>query len=487
MRSLYAAVSGLKSHQTKMDIIGNNIANVNTIAYKGARVQFKEVFNQTLKGATGAEDGKGGSNAMQVGLGIDIASVDTMFTVGAIERTDNPTDVMIGGEGFFMVSDDQSFNNRYYTRAGNFTIDDNGNMLASGGFKVLGYRVQDGTIGPDAKLKETIEGLVISKATVFPAKCTGSVGTEDEDTSKEKDVTFEGNINVNTGLSANITETEDGGYLLSKSDVVARQTTFTVYDEMGGEHTIKMTISRKFKDGVATQNAEDDSLYDVTTNNINELYDSNKWVIEVESMDDLGGTMATKDGEPVILEFENGKIKTGDMTNIEIMPSDDGNGYFPNGARGFNFNLSFTDENGNPKVTQSANESSVTAASIAGYKQGSLDDFSIGENGDIVGNFTNGKKSILGKIALAKFKNPSGLEKKGSNLYIDTANSGIAIIGTPASNGFGPTVGGALEMSNVDLAREFTNMIQTQRGFQANSRIINTTDQMLEELINLKR
>ncbi|AHM56656.1 flagellar hook protein FlgE [Peptoclostridium acidaminophilum DSM 3953] len=487
MRSLYAAVSGLKSHQTKMDIIGNNIANVNTIAYKGARVQFKEVFNQTLKGATGAEDGKGGSNAMQVGLGIDVAAVDTMFTVGAIERTDNPTDVMIGGEGFFMVSDDPSFNNKYYTRAGNFTIDDRGNMLASGGFKVLGYRVAEGTIGPDAKLKETIESLVISKATVFPAKCTGSVGTEDADISKEKDVTFEGNINVNTGLNANITKIDDANFQISKSDITARQTTFTVYDEMGGEHTIKMTISRKFKDGVATPNAEDDSLYDVTTNSINELYDSNKWVIEVESMDGLGGTMATKDGEPVILEFENGKIVSGGMTNIEIMPSEDGTGYFPNGARGFNFNLSFTDENGNAKVTQSANESSVTAASIAGYKQGSLDDFSIGENGDIVGNFTNGKKSILGKIALAKFKNPSGLEKKGSNLYMDTANSGISIIGTPGSNGFGPTVGGALEMSNVDLAREFTNMIQTQRGFQANSRIINTTDQMLEELINLKR
>lgn len=484
MRSLYAAVSGLKSHQTKMDIIGNNIANVNTIAYKGARVQFKEVFNQTLKGATGAEDGKGGSNAMQVGLGIDVAAVDTMFTVGAIERTDNPTDVMIGGEGFFMVSDDPSFNNKYYTRAGNFTIDDKGNMLASGGFKVLGYRVQDGTIGPDAKLKETIESLIISKATVFPAKCTGSIGTEDTDISKNKDVTFEGNINVNTGLKANFTETEAGNFLISKSDITARQTTFTVYDEMGGEHTIKMSIIRKFKDGVATPNAGDNSLYDVTTKNVNELYDSNKWVVELEAMDGSGGTLATSDGNPIILGFDGTKIISGDMKNIKIYPSGD---FFPNGARGFNFNLSFTDENGNPKITQSANESSVTAASIAGYKQGSLDDFSIGENGDIVGNFTNGKKSILGKIALAKFKNPSGLEKKGSNLYIDTANSGIAIIGTPGSNGFGPTVGGALEMSNVDLAREFTNMIQTQRGFQANSRIINTTDQMLEELINLKR
>lgn len=483
MRSLYAAVSGLKSHQTKMDIIGNNIANVNTIAYKGARVQFKEVFNQTLKGATGAEDGKGGSNAMQVGLGIDVAAVDTMFTVGAIERTDNPTDVMIGGEGFFMVSDDPSFNNKYYTRAGNFTIDDNGNLLASGGFKVLGYRVEEGTVGPDAKLKEAIEGLVISKATVFPAKCTGSIGTEDTDISKDKDVTFEGNINVNTGLNATITG-DASPYTISKADITARQTTFTVYDEMGGEHTVKMTIIRKFKDGIATPNSGDNSLYDVTTKNVNELYDSNKWVVELEAMDGLGGTLATNDGNPIILGFDGTKIISGDMKNIEIDPSGD---FFPNGARGFNFNLSFTDQNGNPTITQSANESSVTAASIGGYKQGSLDDFSIGENGDIMGNFTNGKKSILGKIALAKFKNPSGLEKKGSNLYIDTANSGIAIIGTPASNGFGPTVGGALEMSNVDLAREFTNMIQTQRGFQANSRIINTTDQMLEELINLKR
>lgn len=481
MRSLYAAVSGLKSHQTKMDIIGNNIANVNTIAYKGARVQFKEVFNQTLKGATGAEDGKGGSNAMQVGLGIDVAAVDTMFTVGAIERTDNPTDVMIGGEGFFMVSDDPSFNNKYYTRAGNFTIDDKGNMLASGGFKVLGYRVQDGTIGPDAKLKETIESLIISKATVFPAKCTGSIGTEDTDISKNKDVTFEGNINVNTGLKANFTETEAGNFLISKSDITARQTTFTVYDEMGGEHTIKMTIRKKFSDETKEAPKElKDGQYEVTSNKNEDIFEANNWMVEIEDMDNSVIL------DTVQLTFAGGKITAGDLSNIKLKPSGAAT-TFPNGARGFNFNLSFTDENGNPKITQSANESSVTAASIAGYKQGSLDDFSIGENGDIVGNFTNGKKSILGKIALAKFKNPSGLEKKGSNLYIDTANSGIAIIGTPGSNGFGPTVGGALEMSNVDLAREFTNMIQTQRGFQANSRIINTTDQMLEELINLKR
>jgi len=487
MRSLYAAVSGLKSHQTKMDIIGNNIANVNTIAYKGARVQFKEVFNQTLKGATGAEDGKGGSNAMQVGLGIDVAAVDTMFTVGAIERTDNPTDVMIGGEGFFMVSDDPSFNNKYYTRAGNFTIDDNGNLLASGGFKVLGYRVEEGTVGPDAKLKEAIEGLVISKATVFPAKCTGSIGDAATNMSNEKDVIFEGNINANTGLDANITGKDTDGdstndeFYISKSDVTARQTTFTVYDEMGGEHTIKMTIRKKFADETeAAPKTLTDGQYKVTSDKNNDIFEAKNWMIEVEDMDN---SVLLK---TVQLTFDSGKITAGDLSNIELLPSG-GAATFPNGAKGFNFNLAFTDQNGNSTITQSANESSVTAASIGGYKQGSLDDFSIGENGDIMGNFTNGKKSILGKIALAKFKNPSGLEKKGSNLYIDTANSGIAIIGTPASNGFGPTVGGALEMSNVDLAREFTNMIQTQRGFQANSRIINTTDQMLEELINLKR
>ncbi len=493
MRSMYSAISGLKAHQTKMDVIGNNIANVNTIAYKGSRVQFKEVFSQTIKGASGAEGGKGGSNPMQVGLGIDVASIDNFQTVGSIERTEIPTDVMIDGEGFFMVSDDPSFNNRYYTRAGNFSIDDNGNLLASGGFKVLGYRVKDGTIGPEAQMNDEVEGLVISKSMTFPAKCTGEKGNTSSDPamkSNSRDVKFNGNIDANTGLDAKISAkdtTGDGNpneWRVSKSSLVARQTTFTVYDEMGGEHIVKMTIKRAFADPQPTDDG-DDYLFTTDPVSIGSVIEPSKWKVDLEVVGDGGGELASTEFD---LTFdEDGNVSSGDMTNVVMQGSSTPGTKFPNGAGDFNFNISFKDEKGNSTITQAANDSSLSVDEISGYKQGALDEFSIAKNGEIQGKFTNGMSSILGRIMLAKFKNPSGLEKVSSNMYTETANSGIAIQGFAGSNGFGETQAGALEMSNIDLGREFTNMIQTQRGFQANSRIINTTDQMLEELINLKR
>lgn len=484
MRSMYSAISALKAHQTKMDVIGNNIANVNTIAFKGSRVQFEEVFSQTIRGASGADGGKGGSNPMQVGLGIDISSIDSFQTLGSIERTDNPTDIMIYGEGFLMVSDDPNFNNKYYTRAGNLNIDSNGNLLSSGGFKVLGYGVKDGTIGPDAQLNDDLGGLVISRGMTFPAKCTGQKGSGGDPDSKSSsgDVKFEGNINSETGLDAKVNAKDADGdgtveeCRINKSSMVARETTFTVYDEMGGEHTIKMSVRRKLKPGVTEDS--DDYILSAEDAKPEDFFEPSKWTVELEVVGDGGETLGTDEFD---LGFDENGMPDIDMENVTL------NGPFANGADTFNFNLSFKDENGNPKITQASADSSLSVDKVGGYKQGSIAGFSIAENGEIQGVFTNGQKSILGKIALAKFKNPEGLEKLSSNMYTETSNSGIAMIGFPGSNGFGSTIAGALEMSNVDLGREFTNMIQTQRGFQANSRIINTADQMLEELINLKR
>jgi len=492
MRSMYSAISGLKAHQTKMDVIGNNIANVNTIAFKGSSVQFKEVFSQTVKGASAAEGGKGGINPMQVGLGIDVSAIDTFQTVGSVERTDKPTDVMIDGEGFFMVSDDPNFNDRYYTRAGNFYLDDRGNLLAPGGMKVLGYKVKDGTIGPNAALNDEIEGLVISKAMTFPAKCTGEKGDAVANaalTSGNRDVTFEGNLDADTGLDAKLIDIKDAagtvtGKKVSKSSMTARQTTFTVYDEMGGEHIIKMTVRRAFNP-LPTDPSTTGDYFEFGV--AGPVITPNEWIVELAPVGSTGDVIAGTAKE-FTLKFnkDTGLIESGDMTNITLQGPMTG-GIFSNGAGTFNFNLAFTDEKGNPTITQASSDSSLAADKVSGYKQGTLGEYAIAENGDIMGTFTNGMKSILGKMVLAKFKNPSGLEKISSNMYRETSNSGIAIMGFPANNGFGPTKAGTLEMSNVDLGREFTNMIQTQRGFQANSRIINTTDQMLEELINLKR
>ena len=463
MRSMFSAVSGLRAHQLRMDVIGNNIANVNTVGFKGSRVTFQEVFSQTLRGAGSPQDGKGGTNPQQVGLGINVSSMDTFHIRGAVERTDYNTDLMVNGDGFFIVADGI---NRSYTRAGNFAIDTDGNLVTADGYKILGYAADE-----EGKLKSTLEGLVISKATSFDARVTDMVG-------------FEGNLNSETKKTTDFTPNPaivaaaDAVYLQKPhptiatqfvyeqnkdfKDVVARETSFQVYDNLGGIHQIKQAYI-KIGD-IATG-----SQYQVETFYVKE--DGSMHRATTTATDPLRASVI-----PQVLTFDTkGKLISGQTMNLTV---DSG---LTNGAGPFTFEVDFNN------LTMFANNSTASATKISGYKQGTLEDFTISASGEIFGIFDNNQRKVLGQIALANFKNPAGLEKTGGNMYRTTSNSGQAMIGVPGSGGFGNLNPGALEMSNVDLSREFTNMITTQRGFQANSRIISTSDEMLQEIVNIKR
>ncbi|MGE5632247.1 MAG: flagellar hook protein FlgE [Caulobacteraceae bacterium] len=472
MRSMFSGVSGLRAHQLKMDVIGNNIANVNTVGYKSQRATFQEVFNQTLRGAGSPQAGKGGTNPQQVGLGISLSSIDTFHIRGAVQRTDNLTDLAINGDGFFMLSNSADGLSRSYTRAGNFSLDDDGNLVAANGYKVLGYMVDPDT----GVLKSQLEGLKISKAEMVAAKATTKAG-------------FEGNLdNQIKKMTAAISFVENDA-ASDQDDAVALpdgskfwETTSTVYDSLGGKHTLKFTFVR----GVAA----DGSLTGATDSQWGVLiYDQDQK--KYYRKDATAGTMgiatsttaqtAANAGDFLFhLDYNtDGTLNTaGTTTNGGVVKL-----AIPgiNGSQNFPVTVDFS------QITQFANESNAAITSSDGYPQGSLDTFSIGPTGEISGIFTNGMSKIIGQVALAVFKNPAGLEKTAENMYQVTPNSGDPIVGLPGSSGLGSINEGTLEMSNVDISNEFAEMISTQRGFQANSRIITTSDEMLQELVNLKR
>ncbi|OPZ91975.1 MAG: Flagellar hook protein FlgE [Firmicutes bacterium ADurb.Bin419] len=438
MRSMFSGVSGLRAHQTKMDVIGNNVANVNTVAFKSGRVTFQEVFSQTIKGA-GAPDaatGRGGTNPMQIGLGISVGAVDTITTRGSLQRTDNPTDLAIEGDGFFIVKGGNA-DTFQFTRAGNFGIDKTGNLVNGSGMNVYGWqaytRETDGTYTYDTE--NPIEPINLysdipnKNKRMIAAKATTSA-------------VFAGNLdasNIPLGSGAN-------------EDNVQFSVPMTVYDSLGNPYSINV------------------DMWKISVGSGESVWN---WAIDTGS----GSTASSASGS---IKFDSqGRIVasgTSVTPAISIIPPDSV------GSEPIDITLDFT------KLTMYAADSSAKPTNIDGYSTGTLVTFSIGADGIITGIYSNGQQQPLGMIALASFENPAGLQKSGNNLFLPTTNSGDFKKGVKAgSEGVGTLNPGTLEMSNVDLSTEFTDMIVTQRGFQANSRIITTSDEMLQELVNLKR
>lgn len=327
LRSMFSGVSGLKNHQTKMDVIGNNIANVNTVGYKASRVTFQDIYSQDIRAASGPSGNLGGTNPMQIGLGMTLNSIDVMHTRAAAEYTGAPLDLSIAGDGFFSVTDG---NETFFTRAGNFNTDSNNNLVNSAGMLVIGWQIVDTSIPPE----------------------NGDI------------------LNPSSG------------------NLVRRNPSYTAADVIPG------VVEQLFeKDGI---------------------------------------TPILEDGSPIFADVIS--LKGG----INI-PSN----YF---------------------------------------------DIMVSKTGDVIGiNATNGEPEIIAKISIVNFNNQNALQKLGENLYGRTLNSGEPAFGFPGTPGNSFLNPSSLEMSNVDLAKEFTDMIITQRGFQANSRIITVSDQLLEEVVNLKR
>ncbi|MGI6778762.1 MAG: flagellar hook protein FlgE [Acetivibrionales bacterium] len=443
MRSMFASVSGLKSHQTMMDVIGNNISNVNTIGYRASRVTFKEVFNETLRGA-GAPDsatGRGGTNPMQIGLGTGVGSVDTITTRGSLQRTENPTDLSIEGDGFFIVrgGDGDTYK---FTRAGDFIIDKLGNMVTSGGLNVYGWHQY--TRDPNSG-----EYIFDTERDIEPINLFSDEYNKNKRIIAAKSTE---NIELSGNLDASLKADAAGPYQFTVP--------VFVYDSLGNEYKINV----QFRKNIV--NAGDPSASPPTQ-------PTTVWDWKIDDIDGGGGV---QDGQ-LTFDHEGNIILDGSEKSVlTFIPSADV------GAGSFNATIDFS------KLTMFAGDSSVKPTFTDGYPTGSLVSFNIGADGVISGIYSNGRQQPLGLIAMAAFENPAGLMRAGDNTYTPTTNSGDFKRALKAgSEGVGTINPGTLEMSNVDLAKQFTDMIVTQRGFQANSRIITTTDEMLQELANIKR
>lgn len=412
--ALFTGVSGLAANQRKLDVIANNIANLNTNGYRASRVLFQDLFSQTISGPRAAVGGFGGSNPMQIGLGVRLGTIDVNHSQGALITTGIASDLAIQGQGFFVLSDGTS---NFYTRDGSFALNSNGQLIdGATGFSVQGFLADSsGVIDPTGIITDITIPL-------------GGVSIVQASTMAE----FVGNL--------------DSGAMVGDSF----DRTFRLYDSLGTARdvTITFTKSATTNEWDWTASTADPDVASVTgTGTL--LFDSGGIVI--------GGGTATID-----LNF---------LAGIPSMPVDP-----------FSFTVDFT------QVTnQSGGGSDITFFSQDGFPRGVLESFNIGQGGVINGVFTNGLSRTLGQVAIASFPNNGGLSREGNNLFRDSPSSGVPQIGLPGTGGRGQVSGGVLEGSNVDLGREFSELIITQRAFQANARTITTADSLLQETVNLIR
>ncbi|MBD5404466.1 MAG: flagellar hook protein FlgE [Treponema sp.] len=462
MRSLYSGVSGLQNHQTRMDVIGNNISNVNTTGFKRGRVNFQDMISQQLAGAAKPTDELGGVNPKDIGLGMTISTIEQVFTQGNLQTTGVSTDVAIQGNGFFIVKNgDESF----YTRNGVFGLDRDGTLVnPANGMRVQGWMARDFNGEQVVQTAATPTDLVIPVGSKDPAHAT-------------ENVLFACNLNKNTP------EILEGA---SAADI-AKGTWATeqkIYDSFGNEHLLSVSFQRVAGNPnawEATVNVDADNA-DFTQTRIGlDANDGagNTFIVE---FDNMGRLASVTDSMGVPSAAEGEIVLSASYTVPEAEADEDGNPM----RHSFNINLGTIGSMRNT-ITQSASKSSTKAYSQDGYTLGYLDNFKIDSSGTITGVYSNGTNRVIGQIALATFANDRGLEKAGDNTYIETNNSGQASIGESGVAGKGSLLSGALEMSNVDLSEQMTDMIVTQRGFQSNAKTIQTADTLLETVLGLKR
>ena len=433
MRSMFSGVSGLRAHQTRMDVIGNNVANVNTVGFKSGRVTFQEIFSQTLKGASSPDSatGRGGTNPMQIGLGLGVGSVDTITTRGSLQRTDNPTDMSIEGDGFFICKGG-SADTFKFTRAGNFGIDKLGNLVTGSGLNVYGWQALKTDGSGEFDTERPIEPINLYSDAYRNKRIIAAKATSRAELS--------GNLDAAKAVAA---------APASPTPAEIFAVPMTVYDSLGNDYKVSVEY---WKTGATATGS--------TWN----------WRIST------GTGYSTTTGTGTITFNAAGIIATGaNPPAVTFTPS------AATGTGNFAVMLDFS------KITSFAADNSVKPKSVDGYPSGSLVTFSVGSDGILTGIYDNGQQQSLGLMAISGFENPAGMQKVGDNMYIPTTNSGEYKAVRAGSSGVGTLNPGTLEMSNVDLSKEFTEMIITQRGFQANSRIITTSDEMLQELVNLKR
>jgi flagellar hook protein FlgE len=412
MPSFSIPLSGLTASSTALSTIANNLANLNTIGYKDEGVQFSDLFYENL-GSNGAGD------PIQQGAGTTISSMPSMFTQGNVTPTGVNTDVAIMGDGFFIVERNGVLS---YTRAGNFEVDKNNNLVTSNGQLVLGYPATNGVVNTGQGLGP----LVLGAGTISPATATSQVQ-----------------------LSTNLDASAAVGTVYS--------TPMTIYDSLGASHNLTFTFTKT---------------------------DTNAWTysISIPAADVGGSTDPTVLGTGDLTFDGNGKLTlpTANVTGIGITG-------FVDGASDLTFDWTLFDSNNNGFLTQMAAPSSISSTKQNGDSSGVLNQYTIGSDGTITGSFSNGNTAILGQIALATFANNQGLSRDGNNDFSESLASGQAVIGGPGTGGRGTLSGGALEQSNVDIAKEFAALIVAQRSYEANAHCVTTFDQVAQDTINLKQ
>lgn len=593
MRSLFSGVSGLKTHQTRMDVIGNNIANVNTTAYKSSSMTFSALMSQTTKRASGpnALTGVGGTNARQIGLGVKAGAINTNITgQGSAQSTGNPFDIMITGEAFFVVNNGVS---NYFTRDGSFYVDGAGNLaMTSTGYNVMGWQVD-----PDTQniKKDTVTALrIMDQANMtYPPEATSQATIGGVIDSNDKDVSSPNGKSINLSFYDALGYQYTAKFVVKQSDNphkfsleldrIIDSTGKDIRDLEGNTLDVKELV--KFSDALrgidkTTKLGMDTTAYKwngqvlettdtpaVPLADLAQMFEANG---ELKALD-TELTINDKDGNPITvgqaldniamvhgyegstdeflklgMKVETPNATTGgndvtyvsmktllfnstsntdpqfpklDATNSSVemtayvfdgvvVSYNPDTGVFDglNGAGATNstFNLNLSALGGNfsnitVDMSQSSNYDKKGTSTLAatsgdkggvgaGHRLGEMIGLTIQDNGMIYATYDSGMTKLLGQIATAMFANASGLEKSGDNLYSATLNSGeFDGIGVDITADGGYMTSGQLEMSNVDLSSEFTEMITTQRGFQANSRIITVSDTLLEELTNLKR
>jgi flagellar hook protein FlgE len=390
LRSLYSGISGLQAQQTMLDVTANNIANVNTTGFKSSSVQFQDALSQQLRGATGPTANRGGTDGAQVGLGVRTAGVAKNLTEGAAQTTGSQYDMMINGDGYFVVNNGGT---NQYTRAGSFHLDAAGNLATANGNIVQGWTAQNGQVNTGGAPQD----LRIPLAQMSqPQRTTGATA------------------------SGNLPSDAAAGTTLERD--------ITVYDASGATSQLSLTFTKT----------------------------NTGW--NAATTDSNGATAA------VPLTFTDGKLTAPtSLTSSSGVVAELG------------------------AVTSYAGSTTVGLKTQNGSAAGSLQSFTVNADGTLVGTFSNGRQEAIAQVAVATFANPNGLEAAGNSNFIVSTNSGVAQYGTAGDAGFGSISSGALEMSNVDLSQEFTNLIIAQRAFQANARVITASDQILQELTNLKQ
>lgn len=546
MRSMYSAVSGLKTHQTRMDVIGNNIANVNTVAFKSSSVTFSDILYQTTSNASGANatTGTGGVNAKQIGLGTTAAATKVSITsAGASETTGNPFDIRLtdkNSTNFFIVNNGSE---NVFTRSGSFYVDGSGNLcMSSTGYTVMGWQVDETTgeirkdtvsalrimqeknltSAPEATTQATIAGVLDENDTdvkndagrvmnlnfydnlgyQYTAKfAIKSTGTDGKYTVELTSVLDSNNQNIIKNLTKQEiskifgdyqADATLGQYGLSKDYEFKNNKYVRKADNK--EFTVDTTDKTLFKANDGSQVSITEIFSGITTTMANDIKDqASKTKVEFDTKTGHATVKGEKTSYDLVFDTSTGKFASigGDtpskMLNMSVLSSGllNNNGNFQNITVDFSQCLNY--ENGG-KSTIGADAGAVDGTTGKGRKLGAMTGIFIDTSGRIYGTYDNGNTELLGQIAVAQFSNASGLEKVGESCYRTTLNSGeFDGIGVEISADGSSMTTGELEMSNVDLSSEFTSMITTQRGFQANSRVITTSDTLLEELVNLKR